>query len=255
MVGQAIVQTNLKVQVRVARQQTCKPRQHEVLTKGDGEAALARGAARVTAGVRDLATADELVSRFGDRVVAVLIDLNQPEKIAATAHNFEGVDLLINNVGLLSSGGLFATDGLDAIEADMKVNFWGTLAVTRAFLPAVERQKGAIANVLTVVSLASMAGLGGYSASKAASWSMTQALRAELGKKGLRVHAVFPGPVDTEMAKSITLPKTPPDAVAKAILDGIERGDDDIFPDAMATQVATAFMRAPKEVEKMFAAM
>ena len=107
----------------------------------------------------------------------------------------------------------------------------------------------------TVVALAAMPALGGYSASKAAAWSATQALRARLGKQGLKVHAVFPGPVDTDMSKDITLPKTPPADVAKAILDGVEAGTDDIFPDAMAAQVGAAFAASPKKVEEMFASM
>lgn len=137
----------------------------------------------------------------------------------------------------------------------MQTNYFGTLAVTRAFVPTLERSGGAIANVLTVASLASMAPLGGYSASKAAALSLTQAVRAELAPRGVRVHAVFPGPVDTDMSRAITLPKASPESVAEAILDGLARGDDDIFPDAMARQVASVWQGAPKEVERMFAAM
>ena len=100
-----------------------------------------------------------------------------------------------------------------------------------------------------------MPALGGYSASKAAAYSLTQGLRGELGKRGIRVHAVFPGPIDTDMIKSFEMTKTQPADVARALLDGLARGDDDIFPDPMATQVGETFLKAPKNLEKMFAEM
>jgi len=218
------------------------------------ELALTRGAARIYAAARDPRSLDALVARGEGRIVPLTLDVTRPDQIAEAAAQVTSVDLLVNNAGLLSSAGLLSGE-LDAIERDMRTNYFGTLAVTRAFLPALERTRGSVVNVLTVAALASMAGLGGYSASKAAALSLTQSLRAELGRKGMRVHAVFPGPVDTDMAREITLPKTPPTEVARAIFEGIERGDDDIFPDAMARQVGDVWARAPKEVEKMFAAM
>ena len=220
------------------------------------EEALARGVSTVYAGARDPASLADLAARSGGRVVPLALDLLHPEALAATAAQVGSLDLVVNNAGLLSSASLLA-GSLEAVERDMATNFWGTLAVTRAFLPALERSGtgSAVANVLTVVALASMPALGGYSASKAAAFSLTQALRGELGKKGISVHAVFPGPVDTEMSKAITLPKTAPAEVARAILDGIEAGEEDIFPDAMARQVGLAWSGAPKSVEKMFAGM
>ncbi len=126
----------------------------------------------------------------------------------------------------------------------------------RAFAPVIERSgDGAIANVLTVVSLASMAGLGGYSASKAAAFSLTQAVRAELKSKNIAVHAVFPGPVDTDMAAEITMPKTSAKDVAAAIIAGIESGAEDIFPDSMSEQLSQIWLQSPKELEKAFASM
>jgi NAD(P)-dependent dehydrogenase (short-subunit alcohol dehydrogenase family) len=218
------------------------------------QALLARGAATVYAAARDPKALAGLVAESGERVVPVQLDITNAVEVAAAGKLVDSLDLLINNAGLLGSGGLL--DGsLEAIERDMRTNYFGTLAVTRALLPAIEKQKGSIVNVLTVVALASMPGLGGYSASKAAALSLTQALRGELGKRGIGVTAVFPGPVDTDMAREITLPKTSPAEVAKAILDGLERGDEDIFPDAMAQQVGGEFAKAPKNVERMFAAM
>jgi short-subunit dehydrogenase len=156
---------------------------------------------------------------------------------------------------VLASGSLLDTP-LSAIEKDLTTNTLGTLAMSRAFAPAlVANGEGALVNLLTVVSLASMPALGGYSASKAASWSMTQGLRGELGKKGVKVFAVFPGPIDTEMSKDITLPKTSAADTAKAIVEGVLAGALDIFPDPMSKQVGATFATNPGEVAKMFAAM
>jgi len=142
------------------------------------------------------------------------------------------------------------------IDRDFATNVFGTLAMSRAFVPSIERAGGgAIVNMLSVVALASMPALGGYSASKAASLSLTQGLRAELRTKGILVSAVFAGPVDTEMSKEITLPKTSPDAVARAILEGIERGEEDILPDPMARQVFAGWKSDPKAIEHQFASM
>jgi len=215
------------------------------------DALVSRGAARVYAAARD---PKALEAR--DRVIPVQLDVTIPEQVAAVAKRAGDVTMLFNNAGLLGAFNLLATPQRE-LEKDFDTNFYGSLAVTKAVLPALERAAGraAIVNVLTVVSLASMPALGGYSASKAAAFSMTQALRAELGKKGIAVHAVFPGPVDTDMSRSITLPKTSPEVVARAILDGVERGDEDICPDPMSREVFAKWSNAPKDVERQFGSM
>jgi NAD(P)-dependent dehydrogenase (short-subunit alcohol dehydrogenase family) len=213
------------------------------------EQLLERGAATVYAAARTPGTLSQ-----ADRVVPIQLDITSPTEIAAAATRIPALDLLINNAGLLASFNIVEST-VEAIERDMQTNYWGTLAVTRALLPAIEKSKGAIANVLTVASLAAMPAHGGYSASKAAAFSLTQALRGDLAKRGLRVHAVFPGPIDTDMIKGFDLPKTSAADVARATLDGIARGDEDIFPDPMAASVGAEYAKMPKSVEKMFAAM
>lgn len=217
---------------------------------------LARGASRVYAAARDLAQAEAVVALDPTRVVAVKLDVTSPDQVAAAAAKAGDVTILFNNAGLLGAYGLLDTPPAQ-LQREFDTNFFGSLAVTRAFLPALERAAGraAIVNLLTVVSLASMPALGGYSASKAAAFSMTQALRADLKKKRIDVHAVFPGPVDTDMSKDITLPKTSADAVARAILDGVARGDEDILPDPMSADVFSKWAASPKDVERMFGSM
>jgi short-subunit dehydrogenase len=219
------------------------------------EKLLDAGAARVYAAARNPAHLEALVARDRARVVPLRLDTTSEADIASVAAKASDVTLLINNAGLLSSANLL-TGSRASLQADFATNLFGTVDVTRALLPSLLRAKpGAVVNLLSVVSVASMPGLGGYSASKAAAYSATLALRGELGKQDVAVHAVFPGPVDTDMSKDITLPKTSPEVVAQAIVDGIERGEEDIYPDPMAKQVMGAWLANPKEVERMFGAM
>ena len=135
------------------------------------------------------------------------------------------------------------------------VNVYGPLLTTRALAPVIERNGGgAVVNVLTIVALASMPALAGYNASKAASWSLTQSLRGSLAAKGIAVHSVFPGPVDTDMAASIPVQKTSPDDVARAIVEGVAEGREDIFPDPMSASVYQSWRADHKAVERQFAA-
>jgi short-subunit dehydrogenase len=110
-------------------------------------------------------------------------------------------------------------------------------------------------NLLTLVALASMPGLGVYNASKAAAWSLTQSLRADLGKKGVKVFSVFPGAVDTDMIKAVEMPKTSPRAVADEVLAALEANVEDIFPDPMSKQLYSQWVTDHKGVERQFAAM
>jgi NAD(P)-dependent dehydrogenase (short-subunit alcohol dehydrogenase family) len=212
------------------------------------------GAHRVYAAAREVRALDGLVAEHGARVVPVQLDVTNAAQVEAAARQAADVSILVNNAGRLSSFGLLSTTRRD-LEQELETDFYAPLAVTRALLPSLERSGGAVVNLLSVVSLASMAGLGGYSASKAAAFSLTQALRAELRARGVSVHGVFPGPVDTDMAKDITLPKTSPADVARAIVAGVQRGDEDILPDPMSQQVYAAWVADPKAVERQFAAM
>lgn len=187
-------------------------------------------------------------------IVPVKLDVTDRQAVKAAAQQAGDATILINNAGALAPGSLLDAP-LELIARDLDTNYFGTLNMIRAFAPIIESNGGgAVANVLSVVALASMPGLGGYSASKAAAYSMTMALRADLQPKGIRVHAVLPGPVDTDMASEITLPKTSPQAVAAAILDGIQNGVDDIYPDPMSDQISRTWLANPKELERQFAA-
>jgi NAD(P)-dependent dehydrogenase (short-subunit alcohol dehydrogenase family) len=216
---------------------------------------LDRGARKVYAAGRDVKALDAIVALDRARVIPLQLDLLDQKQIREAAAKTGAIDLLINNAGVAAFGSILSGSP-ELVERDMQTNYFGTLNVIRAFAPQIEKSGGgAVVNLLSVVSLANMPAAGGYSASKAASWSMTQAVRPELAKKNIRVHAVFPGPVDTDMAKDLDLPKTSPKDVARAVLDGVESGQDDIAPDSMSRDVHGAWLKDPKGVERHFGAM
>lgn len=208
---------------------------------------LARGARRVYA-----ATRDGKLAHPDPRVVPIRLDVTNAAEVRAAAAAAKDTTLLVNNAGVLESFSVLDTD-VERLRRDLDVNFYGVLGVVRAFAPALVANKGTIVNVLSVVSMASMPALGGYSASKAAAWSLTQSLRGELGPKGVRVHAAFPGPIDTDMIKGFDMPKTSAADVARAIADGVAAGTDDIAPDPMSADVLATFKKDPSAVERRFA--
>jgi NAD(P)-dependent dehydrogenase (short-subunit alcohol dehydrogenase family) len=214
--------------------------------RGVGEAlvkeALNRGAKRVFAGTRVALTNTD------PRVTALTLDVTNASQIQRAVDQVADLDVLINNAGIGISDDL--TD-LDVIQKHLDVNLLGLLKVTQAFLPMLTRSKGAIVNILSVTSIAPMALIPGYSISKAAALSLTQSQRALLKRQGVGVHAVILGSVDTDMTRGYDIPKVSPETAAAGIFDGLENGEEDIFPDPTSrtladgwrTGVAKAFER------------
>jgi NAD(P)-dependent dehydrogenase (short-subunit alcohol dehydrogenase family) len=214
--------------------------------RGIGEAlvkeALKRGAKRVFAGTRST------IPNTDPRVTALTLDVTNASQIQRAVDEVADLDVLINNAGI----GIFddLTD-LDVVQKHLDVNLLGTLKVTQAFLPSLIRSKGAIVNILSVTSIAPMAVIPGYSISKAAALSLTQSQRALLKRQGVGVHAVILGSVDTDMTRGYDIPKVSPETAAAGIFDGLENGEEDIFPDPTSrtladgwrTGVAKAFER------------
>jgi NAD(P)-dependent dehydrogenase (short-subunit alcohol dehydrogenase family) len=141
-------------------------------------------------------------------------------------------------------------------ERHLAVNLYGTLDVTRAFLPSLTRSRGAVVNIVSVSAVAAVPVLPSYSASKAASLSLTQSLRALLAGRNMSVYAVMPGPIDTDMVRDLDIPKTPAKDVARGALDGVERGEEEIFPDPMSQSLADGWRAGvAKELERQNAAL
>ncbi len=214
---------------------------------------LTHGAAKVYAAGRRPDDLASTVALNPEQVVPLVLDVTNPDTIRAAAEAAGDVTVLVNNAGVLTPGGLLDTS-LEELRRDMEVNYFGLIEVTRAFAPVIERNGGgAIINLLSVVSLASMPGIAGYNASKAAAWSATQSLRADLAPKKIHVFGVYPGPIETDMAKDIPMEKTSPEVVAETVIQGVAAGHEDIFPDPMSAQMYVAWKQDHKMVEKQFA--
>ena len=166
----------------------------------------------------------------------------------------ESLDLLVNNAGLALWGDDLSDPAM--LRQHFEVNVFGTLGVTHALLPALAASRGAVLTMLSTSSLANMPLAPGYSVSKAAAFSLTQGLRAHLANRGVRVHAAVIGVVDTDMTKGFDVPKAAPADVAARILDGVARGEDEIFPDEMSELIADAWRGgALKALELEYAAL
>jgi NAD(P)-dependent dehydrogenase (short-subunit alcohol dehydrogenase family) len=208
--------------------------------------ALRRGAARVLAATRS-------GLQFADpRVTPLTLDVTNASQIRRVAAEVDNLDVLMNNAGIALNDDL---SNAALIEQHFAVNFYGPLNLTRALLPQLTRSHGTIVNNLTIGALASIPVVPAYSLSKAAMLNTTQFLRAVLASKGIKVHAVLLGPIDTDMSRSLEVPKTPPQVAAQGIFDGLEKGEEDIFPDAMSQSIAESWRAgAAKALERQFAA-
>jgi NAD(P)-dependent dehydrogenase (short-subunit alcohol dehydrogenase family) len=219
------------------------------------DALLARGAAKVYATARRRESLADLVASSHGRVVPLQLDVTKPDDVRAAAAAAPDVRLLVNNAGVAAKLGGELTDAgwLTEGRDEFEVNVFGLLSVTQAFVPALtERPGSAIVNLASVVSLVNFPVLTSYSASKAAVHSLTQATRAHLRPLGVFVAGVYPGPIDTDMARGIPMDKTPAIVAANAILDGLEAGQEEIFPDPFARQLGELYLRSPKAVEEQY---
>jgi NAD(P)-dependent dehydrogenase (short-subunit alcohol dehydrogenase family) len=192
----------------------------------------------------------EVVTLDPERVVAVAVDTTDHAAVDAAAELAADTTLLINNAGAAAfAPGLTAPP--DDVAREMAVNFGGTYKMVRAFAPVIERNGGgAIVNVLSMAGLAAIPPLAGYSASKAAAHSMTQAIRAELRPRGIGVHGVYPAGIGTEMLAHPSIPHSSPEEVAAGILAGVEADDEDIFPCALSRAEAEVWWADPKGLER-----
>lgn len=210
------------------------------------EEALRRSAKRVYAATRQPFTHSD------GRVMLLTMDVTDPAQIQQAVDNVESLDILVNNAGV------FRRDDLSvraALDDNLAVNLFGTHAVSQAFVPLVARSQGAIVNVLSLAGLASVPFSPAYSISKAAAFSLTQSQRALWAGRGVKLHAVLAGPVDTDMVRDLDIPKTSPELVAKGILDGVEKGEEEIFPDPMSASIADGWRSGvAKALERQFAA-
>jgi NAD(P)-dependent dehydrogenase (short-subunit alcohol dehydrogenase family) len=219
-------------------------------SRGIGQAlvneALRRGVKRVYAGTRGT------IESADTRVTPITLDVTNVAEIQQAAREVGALDVLINNAGIALYDDL---SNVDAMEKHFAVNVFGTFNVTRAFLPLLKHSRGAIINNLSIAALAPLPFIPAYSISKAASSNMTQSLRALLAGEGVTVHAVFLGPIDTDMNRGLEIPKATPESAAQGIFDGLENGEEDIFPDPASRQLTEGWRSGVvKGLEREFAA-
>src|SRR5262245_13350590 len=218
--------------------------------RGIGQAlvseALRRGAKRVYAGTRGaLGNADK-------RVMPLTLDVTSVSQIQRASDEVDTLDVLINNAGVSLYDDL---SNSDVIEQHLAVNLFEGFTVTRAFVPELRRSKEASVNNLSLVALAALPVIPAYSISKAAAFSMTQSLTAHLAGQGVTVHAVFLGPIATDMNRGFEIPKASPESAAQGIFDGLEKGEEDIFPDLASQAMAEGWRTGVvKALERQFAA-
>jgi NAD(P)-dependent dehydrogenase (short-subunit alcohol dehydrogenase family) len=211
------------------------------------EEALRRGAKRVYAGVR------QPLDHPDGRVTTLPLDVTDAAQIRAAAQRVDALDILVNNAGVAAYDDL---GDRAVLERHLAVNLLGPHAITQAFLPQLTRSRGAVVNVLSLAALASLPVMPAYSISKAAAFSLTQSLRALLAPRGVQVHAVLTGPVDTDMTRDLSVPKAAPASVAQAIFDGVADGAEDIFPDPLSATLASSWATgAVKTLERDNAAL
>ena len=207
--------------------------------------ALRRGAEKIYAGTRGTLDSPD------QRVVPVTLDVTQDAQIEEAVRTVGTLDILVNNSGIAPYDDL---SDPAVIEGTLAVNFFGMYKVSRAFFPALKNAKGAIVNNLSLMALAPLPLTPSYAISKAAALSMTQSLRALLAGQRVSVHGVFLGPVDTDMTRGFEVPKASPESVAQGIFDGLENGEEDIFPDPMSRSIAVAWRNGvAKEFERQYA--
>jgi NAD(P)-dependent dehydrogenase (short-subunit alcohol dehydrogenase family) len=217
------------------------------------EALLIRGARKVYATARD---PEALRALRNERVVPLRLDVTDVDEIRAAGEAAPDVELVFNNAGVSLARGIEGSTVLDQARREMEVNYFGPLQLLHRLAPTLARNGGgAVVNIGSAAGLTNIPFFPTYSASKAALHSLTQAARLLLGAQGTSVFGVYAGPIDTDMAREVALPKSSARDAAFAILDGIEAGEEDIFPDPYAVDFGRRFGSSPKESEREMAAM
>jgi len=187
------------------------------------------------------------------RITPVPLDVTNAAQIQQAVVDVGTLDVLVNNAGIALYDDL---SDRGALEQHLAVNLFGTFGVIQAFLPLLTSSKGAVVNNLSVNALAPLPLIPAYSMSKAAAFSLTQSLRTLLAERGVTVHAVLTGIVDTDLTRGLDAPKASPESVARAVFDGVENDEEDIFPDPMSGSMAQGWRSGPaKALERQYAAL
>lgn len=207
-----------------------------------------RGAAKIYAAARDISGLTA-----SDGLVPLKMDVTSDEEVAAATRVADDVTLLINNAGVNHNTAFLVAPDVAIAREEVEINYLAPLRVTKAFAPALIKNKGAVLNILTILARVNLPFMGSYCASKAAGLSLTQGLRGELTPKGVRVVAALPGAIDTRMTAMLTIPKMTTADAAREILSGFEAGEEEIYVGEMARGLAQGLAHDPKGIERQLA--
>lgn len=220
------------------------------------EALLKSGAAKVYAAARNAAALKELVEASDGKVVAVPLDVTNEAQILAAAKIAADTQILFNNAGVAIYTGIISAPDSKSARAQMEVNYFGLMNMTRAFAPVLKNNGGGVlVNLSSIAGLVGIPAMGTYGATKAAIHSLTQSIRGELSGQGTRIIGVYPGPIDTDMTAGLPFEKERPQQVAREILKGIESGAEEVYPDKTALDFVAKLKTDAKGLEKEWSGM
>lgn len=227
--------------------------------RGIGEgfvrAFLEAGVTRVYAGARNKADAEHLAAEFPGKAIPITLDVTDAAQVAAAARDCPDVTIVVNNAGAFLNQRLIGAADMTAARTEMEVNYFGPLAMCRAFAPVLKQNGGgAILNVLSVGAIIAAPVMGGYSPSKFAAHAMTTNVRAELADQGTQVSALIVGSVETRMAAHVKGQKEKPVDIGRAGILAIEKYITEMDTDFMAVTARAALARDPRSIERQMAA-
>ena len=228
-----------------------------------GAAALVTGANRglgaaiaqalLDSGAKVYGAARDTTTITNQDIIPVTLDVTSADDIANAARAYSDVSIVVNNAGILRSSASLAVGAVEAARAEMETNFFGPMRIAQAFSPVLrDNGGGALVNVLSVLSFVSAPQGATYSASKAAAWSLTNALRMELRRQGTLVVAVHAGYIDTDMAASVNGDKVSPQSVASQIVAALEAGAEEVLADPTSQMVKAAL---PNDLTALYPAL
>ncbi|MCJ8344996.1 SDR family oxidoreductase [bacterium] len=209
---------------------------------------LLKGVKKIYAGSRSLS---KLPNFEDQRVIGLELDITNQTHITKASTIAKDCQILINNAGFASYTSLL--DGpMELMKKDMDINYYGTLNMIREFVAILEKNENpVIANVITIAAFVNFPAMGGYCASKSAAFSMTQGIRIELSKRGIQVHSINPGPIDTDMAAGFEADKTSAKLIALNLIEAMEKEQQDIFPDPNGQYMFDLYQKNHQDLEKM----
>ena len=215
------------------------------------DAFVGEGASKVYLAVRDIATAQPLVERYGNAVVPIKVDLSQPATMARAAEQATDVEIVVNNAGVLRRSAPLDKNAIEDLTFEIDTNVFGLMHMAQAFAPVLKANGGGtFIQLNSIASMQSFMASSTYCASKAAAYSMTQALRLQLGQQGTRVFSVHPGPIATDMAADAGIMDIaePANVVGQCVIEALEGDDFHVYPDAIAKTLGANYASFAKNV-------